>query len=123
MRGVSAACRGTSLSAAARWKKRWIQASDILFLTLEGEAIGFAWTRRDAERRGVVEPLGIIPHYQNRGYGRCLLTTAMRILVDRGAQRIEIGAWHNNLQAIELYRSVGFEPVKTITYLAYNLSS
>ena len=97
-------------------------AADLQFLMLDGEAIGFAWTKLDAQGRGVIEPLGIIPPYQNRGYGRYLLTSTMRLLLNKGAKRIEIGAWRSNERAVELYRSVGYQHVKTITYLAYNLS-
>ncbi len=77
--------------------------------------------RLDSEGTGIVEPLGILPAYQNQGYGRCLLTAAMRVLAQRGAERIEIGAWRDNERAIDLYRSLGFRHKKTITYLAYNL--
>ena len=102
--------------------ERLDHADELLFLMLEGQAVGFAWTKLDSEGRGVVEPLGIVPTHQNRGYGRCLLTSAMRVLVNRGAKRIEIGAWRDNEKAIELYRSLGFQRYKTITYLAFNLA-
>lgn len=96
-------------------------ADDILFLMQENRAVGIAWTKLDSEGTGIVEPLGIVPAFQNRGYGRCLLISAVHILAKRGAKRIEIGAWRRNERAVELYRSLDFQHIKTITYLAYNL--
>lgn len=96
-------------------------AEDLLFLISGGEAIGLAWIRRDSEEIAIVEPLAVLPAYQNQGYGRCLLTEAMHVLAQRGARQIEIGAWCDNVRAIELYRSLGFRRHKTITFLAYDL--
>jgi len=94
---------------------------DILFLTLDGEPIGFAWITLDEDRKGLIEPLGIIPLYQGCGFGRILLVATLRELAWRGAKRVEIGAWRNNEGAIHLYHSLGFRHRKTFTYLAYNL--
>jgi mycothiol synthase len=98
-------------------------ASDLLFLMTEEEAIGFAWAKIDDEGIGVIEPLGIIPKYQGKGFGRFLLSRAISILQNRGARRIEIGAWSDNKKAVDLYQSMGFQHMKSITYLAYDLTS
>jgi ribosomal protein S18 acetylase RimI-like enzyme len=97
-------------------------AKNMLFLTLDGEAIGFAWVNVDGDGKGLIEPLGIIPAYQYKGFGRVLLFRVIRELVRRGAKRVEIGAWRDNGAAIQLYRSVGFRHIKTFTYLAFNLN-
>ncbi len=99
-----------------------IQAADLQFLIVEGRTIGFAWTKLDSQGSGIIEPVGILPAYQNQGFGRQLLSLAMRSLKKRGARRIEIGAWRDNQRAIALYHSLGFRQVKTITYLAYNVN-
>ena len=97
-------------------------ANDMLFLTLNGEAIGFAWVNLNPIGNGLIEPMGIIPAYQQKGYGRVLLLGATRELISRGAQRVEIGAWRDNQAAVQLYQSLGFRHRKTFTYLAFNLN-
>ena len=97
-------------------------ANNIVFLTLDGEAIGFAWVSLDGDGKGLIEPLGIVPAYQHKGFGRILLLGVIRELVRRGAKRVGIGAWRDNGAAIQLYRSVGFRYIKTFTYLAFNLN-
>jgi ribosomal protein S18 acetylase RimI-like enzyme len=97
-------------------------ADNMLFLMLDGEAIGFAWVGLDSEGKGLIEPLGIVPAYQGKGFGRVLLLEVLRELAGRGAQRVEIGAWRDNLAAVQLYQSLGFRHRKTFTYLAFNLN-
>jgi mycothiol synthase len=94
---------------------------DMLFL-VHGEApVGFAWLRMEADNLGVIEPLGIVPGSQGRGYGRFLLLSALHELGRRGAVRAQIGAWRSNERAIVLYTSLGFRHRHTTTYLAYTL--
>ena len=107
---------GTEVSAALN------DANDIQFLTLNVEAIGFAWINLNPNGNGLIEPLGIIPNYQQKGYGRALLLSAARELISRGAQRVEIGAWRDNKAAVQLYQSLGFSHRKTFIYLAFNLN-
>ena len=97
-------------------------ANNMLFLAVDGEAIGFAWVGLDRDGRGLIEPLGIMAAYQGKGLGRILLLGVLRELAGRGAKEVEIGAWRDNRAAIQLYNSVGFRWRKTFTYLAFNLS-
>ncbi|NCF66156.1 MAG: GNAT family N-acetyltransferase [Chloroflexi bacterium] len=94
---------------------------DMLFLTLNGDPIGFAWIGLDANGKGLIEPLGIVRAEQRKGYGRALLLRSVQELAQRGAKRVEIGAWLNNKAAIHLYTSLGFRHRKTFTYLAANV--
>ncbi len=98
-------------------------AADLLFLCRDDEATGFAWVDVDVEGKGLIEPLGIVPAYQQQGYGRILLESVLRELKARGARRVEIGAWRENKAAIQLYQSSGFRHQMTYTYLAYNLQN
>lgn len=97
-------------------------SADILFLTLDSKAIGFAWLHQQAGGLGAVEPLGVLPGYQGQGYGRFLLLSALHELARRGASHAQIGAWRTNQPATHLYRSLGFTYHETITFLAYDLS-
>mgnify|MGYP001819715316 FL=1 len=97
-------------------------AVDILFLALDSKPIGFAWLHLQASGLGMVEPLGVLPEYQQQGYGRFLLLSALHELARRGAARAQIGAWRANQTAIHLYQSLGFTHHETITFLAYDLA-
>ncbi len=98
-------------------------AEDILFLSLGSILIGFAWLHMEAGGLGAVEPLGVLPSYQQQGYGRFLLLSALHELARRGASHAQIGAWRTNQPAIRLYQSLGFTHHETITFLAYDLKT
>lgn len=83
-------------------------------------AIGFAWLHLQGTM-GEIEPMGITPMWQGKGYGRILLRATLQHLAQRGASSAQITAWHNNHRAIHLYQNIGFQHVHTHTYLAYNL--
>ena len=97
-------------------------AADILFLVLDSQPAGFSWLHLQEDGLGVIEPLGILPAFQNQGYGRFLLLSALHELARRGADSAQIGAWRANEAAIHLYESLGFAPQEMIIYLAYNLT-
>jgi len=96
-------------------------ADDILFLTLASQPVGFAWLHLERNSLGLIEPLGLLPEHQGRGYGRFLLQSALLELLRRGATHAQIGAWRTNFPAISLYQSLGFKAQKTISYLAKDI--
>ena len=89
----------------------------LLFLRMGEEYIGFAWTRLEGEV-GVVEPIGIVPKWQGRGYGRFLLLRALHGLAQQGVRWFGIGAWLENVVALGLYEDVGFRPWERVVYWA-----
>ncbi len=95
--------------------------SDLLFLLREGRAIGFAWTQKLGDGTGQIEPMGVIKPYQGQGYGRLLLLKALNRFARQGIDHVKIGTWLSNQPALHLYRSLGFQPIHTITYLSFNL--
>ena len=96
-------------------------ASDLLFLFCEGEAVGFAWTRLGQGGIGEIEPFGIAPPFQRCGCGRLLLQAALHRLARQGATRVHLGVWRRNQAALALYRSAGFAHTATRYYLARDL--
>ena len=94
------------------------EPTDILFLIKDDEPIGFAWLRKEA-----IEPIGIVKEEQGKGYGRFLLLSTLHKLKQRGAGQGQIGTWRENETAVRLYKSLGFQHQKTITYLARNITS
>lgn len=95
--------------------------ADILFLLHHEDPIGFCWTRQKQPGVGEIEPIGILPHFQNRGLGEFLLKTGLNRLYASGIRHVEIGAWEDNQAATNLYRKIGFQDSVARTYLALDL--
>lgn len=98
------------------------QPEDLLFTIRDGEPIGVVWHEVLPDGRGRVEPLGIAPEFQGRGYGRRLLLAALHELRRRRARVVEIGTWRDNAAALGLYGSLGFVEVDNWFYLAYDVA-
>lgn len=94
--------------------------NDLLFIEVDGRPVGVAWCEAFIDGRGRVEPLGIAPTYQGRGYGRRLLLGALHRL-RRRAFVLEIGTWRQNEVALNLYKGLGFREVDRWYYLACDL--
>ena len=94
----------------------------IIFLLEHGVPVGFIWLRWPETMTAEIEPVGIVESRQGRGLGRYLVENALRVAADQGADRVTIGVWSENETAIRLYLDLGFRQVRTVTYLAYNLS-
>ena len=56
-----------------------------------------------------VDVLLVDRRYQNRGFGKIMLSKALEILKQNGAQRMEIGVSRFNIAAQRLYFSLGFQ--------------
>lgn len=97
------------------------QPEDLLFLAVDGHLVGVAWHELLPDGRGRIEPIGIAPDYQGRGYGRRLLVAALHRLRGRGAGILEIGLWRDNTVAMHLYTSLGFMETDRWYYLACDL--
>lgn len=95
---------------------------DALFLTHNGEPAGFVWTHFKTPDSGQIEPIGVLPAYQRKGLGRQLMLGGLHHLQAQGARQVDLGVWQDNHIAIQLYRSLGFEHVSTLTYMALDLS-
>ncbi len=96
---------------------------DLLFLYHQQTPIGFAWVHEQDARQGSIEPLGVVPGHQGKGYGRYLLLTALHHLRQKGVTQAIIGAWKQNQAAIHLYQQLGFQLTQSIYYLIYNLTN
>lgn len=92
---------------------------ELLFIEVNGEAVGVAWHESFRNGRGRVEPLGIVRAYHGQGYGRRLLLAALHNLDQ--TFYYEIGTWRQNTIALNLYKSLGFLEVENCYYLACDL--
>jgi mycothiol synthase len=98
-----------------------VDAGDLLFLLDGRTPVGFLWMRWLELSVGEIEPVGLLPQYRGRGLGRILFLSGLRRLADQGAEKVTLGVWDNNHDAIHLYESLGFRHVDRLIYLAYNV--
>ena len=52
---------------------------------------------------------GLLPSYQNKGYGKLLLKYLLNICYSKGKYKVKIRVSASNLSALSLYKSVGFK--------------
>jgi GNAT superfamily N-acetyltransferase len=74
-----------------------------------GEVSAYAICGR-AGRTGYLQRLAVDPRQQGRGLGRDLVVDALAWLERRHATSVLVNTQETNHRAIELYRSLGFEP-------------
>jgi ribosomal protein S18 acetylase RimI-like enzyme len=53
--------------------------------------------------------MGLLPQFRGRGIGKRLIAQALGAAKDFGLQRVELTVRENNVNAIALYKKVGFE--------------
>jgi mycothiol synthase len=82
-----------------------------LVAELDGRIVG-ASNNGVIDGIGWVYELGVEPEHQGRGIGRALLRRSLTMLADRGVRAGRLGVdTENATGAVELYRSIGMEPV------------
>ncbi|MCL6648681.1 MAG: GNAT family N-acetyltransferase [Chloroflexi bacterium] len=79
----------------------------------QGELVAYASTTLRG-RRGHLDRLAVRPSEQGRGFGRALLTAALRDLSERGAREVALTTQVTNRVAQALYRSVGFRRTEEV---------
>lgn len=74
--------------------------------------------REFGRRRGYVEYISVRRPYRRRGLARSLIVQSLHAVKERGMEEAALGVLTENLHgALNLYRSVGFRPVRTWTNL------
>ncbi len=68
---------------------------------------------------GLIQILGVLPSYQHRGIGRCLLASNIQSLIEKGCEKIELGVEANNEKALTLYKKFGFKEDESRTVMIY----
>jgi mycothiol synthase len=89
---------------------------DVILATDRGEVIGYCWTEVECGRdlpmgksKGRVYMLGVAPDYRNRDIGKELLKAGLLHLKSKGREIIDITVDSQNVAAVALYRSLGFQ--------------
>jgi ribosomal protein S18 acetylase RimI-like enzyme len=93
------------------------QPADLRFLWEGEQAIGVVWLHYPAPAEAEIEPMGIVPEKQGRGYGRYLLHDTLHHLRRCQIKRLRLGVWASNQVALTLYESFGFHHSHMRSYL------
>lgn len=79
------------------------------FLALDGEnVIGYVVMGLEHQDRACVWMLSVLPVYQGKGIGKCLLNRCMQQARELGIAQIALYTWAGNTQAVPLYKKCGY---------------
>ena len=97
----------------------------ILFLNDGDHNAGFCWTLIQGESGipvGVIGMIGIHPNYRGRGLSRPILLAGMKFLHSKAVKHIRLDVDGQNIPAVKLYTSVGFEKAQELHWFEARLS-
>jgi mycothiol synthase len=104
---------------------KYYDAEDILLLFDEKNSVfGICSLKSQGKREGngelsdLLDGPGIIQEYREQGYQRQLVLAGIRHLRNKGTRPITLEFWGDNENALNIYRSLGFEMVNR--YIAYH---
>jgi len=104
--------RWTAADLEAREEETWFDPDGLLVAEDEAGMLGFHWTKVE-EGVGEVYVLGVDPRAQGTGLGRTLTLAGLAHLAAHGIREVELYADESNAKAVKLYRSQGFDIVRT----------
>lgn len=88
----------------------YVPEHEIFVTSPQGEVASYCIISTDEMNKlGHFEPVGTHPHFQRKGLGKILLLDALRRLKSEGMQEADVFTNHDNVAAIRLYESVGFQ--------------
>ena len=96
---------------ADRMAEPWFDPKDFFVATIDGNMVGFHWTKQHQDQLGEVYVLGVEPSAGGRGLGKALLLTGLLSLRERGNTRVELYVEADHRAAIGLYLTYGFATV------------
>lgn len=98
---------------AARQAESWWDPEGLLLAWDEAGLAGFHWTKRHPDGTGEVYVLGVHPRVAGRHLGAALLGAGLAHLTARGCPRAILYVEADNVPALALYRTRGFEVTHT----------
>jgi len=120
---ASHAAFGSTQDFESYWSRTWrlmqspiyVPGHEIFVIAPNGEVASFCiiWTD-ELTRVGHFEPVGTHPDFQGKGLGKCLLFEGLRRLKSEGMTEADVCVLHDNVAAIHLYESVGFQKNKRL---------
>ncbi len=88
----------------------------------DGKIVGFLagdgnwFSKREGKVVGAIHELVVLPEYRNKGIGKALVQKALEYFKSRGLDRAELWVGDENKQALEFYKSLGFEEKDRFNY-------
>lgn len=67
-----------------------------------------------AGETGAIQNVGVIPSHRGQGLGRALVLQALHGFRIAGMRRVSLEVTADNVAALELYRTIGFQTVRTL---------
>lgn len=90
-------------------------SSEFHFVYFNGEVAGYLKVNTDeaqSEKMGKesleIERVYISKEHHKRGLGKCLIDKATEIAIERNKERIWLGVWEKNENAVAFYEKMGF---------------
>lgn len=87
----------------------------ICFAEADNRTIGKVNLEMSGTVRGIYG-LGVLPEYRGKGYGRGILARAIEKLQESGSEEVMLQVEAKNENALNLYKSCGFEITSTMDY-------
>ena len=89
----------------------WFDPSLFLVLADGNDLIGFCWVKIEPQhpQRGEIFVIGVDPKVAGRGIGRFLVTSGLDAMTRRGAREAVLYVENDNLAALQLYKTLGFQ--------------
>lgn len=102
----------TVTDLAERMAEPWFDPQGLFMARVDGEVVGFHWTKQHPDGLGEVYVLGVAPAAAGAGLGKALLLTGLAHLRAKGNQRVVLYVEADNRPAVGLYEGYGFDTVK-----------
>lgn len=107
---ISMAAFGDSYEGAKSLAMGMLNADNRQFFLgeIEGKFVAMGVTAIE-EDGASINGLGVLPEHQGKGYGKEMLYSIIKKLVEQGAEKISIEVESQNSNAFKLYKNSGFE--------------
>lgn len=94
-----------------------IATPDVMLGVLErhGEAVGTIWVAQRSDGAYVYD-VEVAPEHRGLGHGRSLMLFAEADAIAAGATRLGLNVYTDNIPALRLYESLGYEPTRYDLY-------
>ncbi|MBN1579774.1 MAG: GNAT family N-acetyltransferase [Anaerolineae bacterium] len=91
------------------WLDKTSAIADLIALDAQGEPVGYCGLYPHWRDKGAcfVTILGVVPRVKGKKFGKRLLLRAVDLAREKGMQRLDLGTWPGNMNAVPLYKKIG----------------
>lgn len=113
--------RWTAVDLRERQGEQWFDPEGLIVAEDADGMLGFHWTKIEGDT-GEIYVLGVDPRAQSTGLGKTLTLAGLAHLAAHGVQQVGLYVDESNARAVQLYRSQGFEIIRSDVQWAKRLS-